>query len=768
MIMQNSYNQNVLLTIQSTLGQYPILSDKIVAEMYNRLIRDGYISFNSFEERVRDFALLSQKREGLQNPFAQEAQNVWEKRLERVHHTQVLQEFAHRYTLDTFREIVDNVVQNKSDGRAPLVMWHNLQHASIDTIFEQALSIERMPLADRKQYIAQLTGAKVALIRRLITERIAYIRVAKDVFTLHDLVEMNRLRIGRGKIGTKAAGVLLANRILRNSADADIRNSVGKIESICIGADEFYHFMMINNMLGWYDQKYKDEESLWMDYPRLKEDFIQGDFPPEIVSGLKNMLTEFNGHPFIVRSSSLLEDSFTQPYSSLHGNAFIANQGTPEETLEEVLDAIRNIYAAAFNPNVIEYRRKNHLLDYPEYMAIMIQTVQGESHGSYFFCDLSGVAAGCSPYKWKQNSRKDEGFLRFVVGLGSRATQRCGDDFAHIIELSDPNTRHTTYMEDEKLMTQDTIHVLNLKTNESEVADIHDVIDSSYSAFSYIAQTIQDDTAISFQLGEGSDDYGITCNDLIKRTDFTHLMRDILRTLERAYERPVRIEFSAQIDMSDAWNPGFNIQINNCRPVSESDLPPVSQIVPNQPVKRELFTSDLFTSSGLISEISYVVFIDPVRYDHLFTRDKDEFCLLLSEINQKMSDEKFIFAAASRWGTSENNGIPVSFLHVSKARAIVELSGWDEKHISDPCGGTQFFQSLKESGIHTIITNAGKPEYIDHSFFTDSADHVKEWIDVPPKFNNCIRILSTKGWYGSKSLTIYMDRNEGVTRAYFI
>ena len=70
---QQDYNPNVLLTIQSTLSQYPILSEKIENEMYNRLVLDGYISVPSFTEKIRDFALLTQKREGLQNPFAQEA-----------------------------------------------------------------------------------------------------------------------------------------------------------------------------------------------------------------------------------------------------------------------------------------------------------------------------------------------------------------------------------------------------------------------------------------------------------------------------------------------------------------------------------------------------------------------------------------------------------------------------------------------------------------------------------------------------------------------
>ena len=94
---QQDYNQNVLLSIQATLSQYPILTEKIENEMYSRLVSDGYITVSAFKEKVRDFALLTQKREGLENPFAQEPPLIWEKRLERVQSMMVQQEFAHRH-----------------------------------------------------------------------------------------------------------------------------------------------------------------------------------------------------------------------------------------------------------------------------------------------------------------------------------------------------------------------------------------------------------------------------------------------------------------------------------------------------------------------------------------------------------------------------------------------------------------------------------------------------------------------------------------------
>ncbi len=765
---QTDYSPNVLSSIQATLSQYPILSDKIENEMYNRLLQDGYITVNLFTEKVRDFALLTQKREGLKNPFAQEGQQTWEKRLSRVQSDMIRQEFAHRYTLEDFNKLVAAVLRNPTAGRVETLTWHNIQHATVETIIEQALVMEHLPAAEQKDYAAQLMSAKVTLIRRLLSDRASYIRVAKNVFSIHDLLEINRHRIGRGSVGSKTAQLLLANRILRASADSDIRNAVGTVESIYIGAEEFNNFMLINNIVGWMDQIYKTEEECRKDYPALQADFSRGEFPQEIVRGLKRVVETMNGQPFIVRSSSLLENSINHPFNSLYRSVYLPNQGTAEENLEALEDAIRIVYASTFNPNALSYRRKNGLTDYTEAMAILIQRVHGHSTGAYFFPDVAGVASGKSPFKWTENSHKDEGFMRFVVGLGPHATYRNGDDFSHIVELSDPNKRHTTFTHGEEYNTQEFMRVLNLKTNESELLDVQDVLGSKYPLMNLIAQKREGDRMLPLQKGEETDSYCVTCQELIRGTNFTRLMRDILQTIQRAYGKPVMVEFSALIDTSDPWEPTFTIQIHNCRICGAPNCTPITHTLPADPIKRDLFVTDRFVGDGVLKDISYVVYVDPDQYAKLYGTQCDEFCSLLGEINAKLADENFIFAAATRWGTREHHGIPVPYSAISNAKALVELSGLKENYISDPFCGTQFYQSMQESGISSIITNADKPEDIDTSFFTDSRDLSADWIGIPEKFRGCVRILSTKNWYGSRSLVIHMDPAACVTRAGFI
>ena len=57
-------------------------------------------------------------------------------------------------------------------------------------------------------------------------------------------------------------------------------------------------------------QKYKDIAQVRQEYPNVIQLFKDSQFTPEIIKGLSMALDDFGERPIIVRSSSLLEDSF--------------------------------------------------------------------------------------------------------------------------------------------------------------------------------------------------------------------------------------------------------------------------------------------------------------------------------------------------------------------------------------------------------------------------------------------------------------------------
>ena len=71
----------------------------------------------------------------------------------------------------------------------------------------------------------------------------------------------------------------------------------------------------------------------------------------------RNMLDYFGQAPIIVRSSSLLEDSFGNAFAGKYRSEFCTNQGSPDERLEVFLRAVKLVYASTLSPYALSYLR---------------------------------------------------------------------------------------------------------------------------------------------------------------------------------------------------------------------------------------------------------------------------------------------------------------------------------------------------------------------------------------------------------------------------
>ena len=68
--------------------------------------------------------------------------------------------------------------------------------------------------------------------------------------------------------------------------------------------------------------------------------FKNATFPHEILEGFRRIIRDLEGKPIIVRSSSLLEDSFGAAFSGKYKSLFVANTGTEDERLYSLVDAV--------------------------------------------------------------------------------------------------------------------------------------------------------------------------------------------------------------------------------------------------------------------------------------------------------------------------------------------------------------------------------------------------------------------------------------------
>ena len=124
-------------------------------------------------------------------------------------------------------------------------------------------------------------------------------------------------------------------------------------------------------------QKYKSIDEVRRDYPNIIRLFKNSTFPPTWSRGCRRPWTTSASVPLIVRSSSLLEDRVGTAFSGKYKSLFLANQGTKQESLAALLDAVAEVYASMFGPDPIQYRRERGVLEFDEQMGILIQEVVG-------------------------------------------------------------------------------------------------------------------------------------------------------------------------------------------------------------------------------------------------------------------------------------------------------------------------------------------------------------------------------------------------------
>jgi len=122
--------------------------------------------------------------------------------------------------------------------------------------------------------------------------------------------------------------MILAARILNEVLEEPQRSSIQIPESFYLGSDLLYLFMAMNGLMHWNNQKYKTEDQIRSEYPQIREEFIGGEFPPEVLCSLGELLEQIDHKPIIVRSSSLLEDNFGTSFAGKYESIFLPNQGS--------------------------------------------------------------------------------------------------------------------------------------------------------------------------------------------------------------------------------------------------------------------------------------------------------------------------------------------------------------------------------------------------------------------------------------------------------
>lgn len=618
-----------------------------------------------------------------------------------------------------------------------------------DAVYREIMQYQGNETALAKE-TQEARALKEALSRMIFGNHPKLNRLADRYLTLDDLLQVRNRLIGSGRIGGKAAGMLMARRVLvADEGETDFTQVLEEHDSFYIGSDVFFTFLVNNNLFQLRLQLTKMGKLTWDEFAQIEQKFLAGRFSEEVMEQFRSMLDYYGQAPIIVRSSSLLEDSFTDAFAGKYRSEFCANQGSPEKRLEAFIRAVKLVYASALNPDALSYRHRRGLTEGDEQMAILVQRVSGMPYKQYFFPGLAGVAFSRNLYAWTDRIDPMKGMIRLVFGLGTRAVNRVSGDYPRMIAVSHPQLRPEIGMEIAKY-SQRMVDVLNLEANTFEVKPFAEIIGgNNYPALHLLTSEIADgylrDWVATPLTGSGKD-LVLTFNNLVNRTKMVNIIGEILTKLEKAWGQPIDIEFTAYVDGKG----NTRVNLLQCRSL-RVPMPAGTEIkIPeNLPKEQVLFRSNRAISAGVVSDIRYIVYIDPRKYAEVATFDEKR---TLGRVIGKLNDHlrhregKVMAMGPGRWGSSNIElGVNASYSDIDGTAVLVEVARREGGHEPEVSYGTHFFQDLVEAEIlYLPVYPDDKTADFNTEFFTNSPNILKDISPELSSFEEVVQVIDVK------------------------
>ncbi len=593
------------------------------------------------------------------------------------------------------------------------------------------------------------------LCRMVVSRDEAMIRLIGRYLTLKDILKVRARMVGIGLIGGKAVGMLLARSILMRNAP-HLAALFETHDSFYIGSDVFCSFL-VRNGVWWIRQKQRDPNTFLDGLKEAQALIMHGQFPDYTLRQFRDMLDYFGESPYIVRSSSLLEDNYGNAFAGKYASVFCVNQGTRESRLQTLIDTVRRVYASAMSEEALRYRLRRGLLDRDEQMALLVMRVSGSIYGQAFYPQMAGVGFSYNPYVWNKAIDPRAGVLRLVFGLGTRAVDRSDDDYTRVVALNVPHMRPEANFDEVCEYSQRRVDYLDLAANRLSSRYFVDLLDGAVDLPTEMFAS--QDAGISEDGRTGN--WALTFDTLLSRTDFVKDMREMLRVLEAAYNHPVDIEFAANF-IDDKT---YRINLLQCRPLQvrgmeRIDLP----VIEVRPDDRLLEAHGAVIGQSRLLALDRAVYVVPSRYGQLTIPQRYEIARLIGRINQAAvgGARNLMVLGPGRWGTSSPElGIPVHFAEINRVTVLCEIVAMRDNLIPDVSLGTHFLNELVEMDILYLALFPKHPEnMLDERFFLEQPNRLETIVPGSGAWTEVVRVLDLPDQTAERRIFVHADALE--------
>jgi CheY-like chemotaxis protein len=509
-------------------------------------------------------------------------------------------------------------------------------------------------------------------------------------------------RIGGGSLGGKARGLAFVRYLLGHHGMTRHFPGVvvGVPPAVVLGTDCFDRFLADNDLLDW---------ALGADdAAEILRRFLKAPLPDDVVEDLDRFLRVVRW-PLAVRSSSLLEDSQYQPFTGVYETYMLGNDDPDAARRRERLEAaIKRVYASTFHQRVRAYLRATPYRLEEEKMAVLIQKVVGERHGTRYYPDFAGVARSHNFYPAPPLASED-GVAAVALGMGRTVVEGekcllfCPRYPRHLVHLSSVDAVLAHSQRDFWALElhrqdggEDAMHETRFGL---EVAEADGTLSAVGSTYSPETHAVHDGLA-------RSGPRLVTFAPILKHHVFplAEILSELLDIGRHGMNRPAEIEFAVRLSPhpSEPHDFGF-LQM---RPLVFSqgfDEQDLDALDPAQ----LLCKSPMVLGNGTV-ELADVVAVDFERYDRSQSRTVAQ---EIARYNAELTSEErpYLLIGVGRWGSADPwLGIPVTWEQIAGARVIVE-SGFRDFRVT-PSQGSHFFQNLTsfQVGYFTVNEEAGE------------------------------------------------------------
>lgn len=555
-------------------------------------------------------------------------------------------------------------------------------------------------------------------LRNILVDSLASYRynsqlgVIVDFSSERDFRDLNFVRIGKGSLGGKARGLAFLSSLINNKKFNEISSKYSNTKicipkTLVIGTAEFSDFMEENSLQKFLLKDLSDEE--------IASYFIKGKIKSSLVQNLFLFLKNIN-YPLAVRSSSLLEDSHSQPFAGIYATYMIPNIDTDINVrLEQLLNAIKLIYASTFFKNARVYVEATSNRVEEEKMGIIVQEIVGKFHKELFYPDISGLARTVNYFTFL-DVKPEDGIAYVALGLGRTVMEGYNSlkfcpKYPHILPQFHTIISALNF-------TQKNFYALNLKSTKIDIdesltlsledlsrAEADGTLENIVSVFDYENNIIRDG------LYDKKFPRIISFARILKYDKFplANLISDILEISKTGIGCDVEIEFAFNLPSSDAESATFNLlQVRPMVSGKEDTNFELDKLV-NENI---LCYSKSILGNGKVENVTDVVYVKKDSFDKSKTQLMAE---QISKINKGLKN-KAVFIGFGRWGSSDRwLGIPVNWENISNAAVLVETS-LDNFEI-EPSLGSHFFHNIISFGIgYLYINHNDKESFLNWSF----------------------------------------------------